>query len=322
MDSISALVRHRELHGYGLLDELRAIVTRAIAAPSENLCPVVVGGPDGLFLATFPPAIDFLCESLGYRVEPNGGTVILKLPTHFEAASSDWSLFQKRGRRVLELLDWATNCNSGELTLKLHRLVYYDYPLSAPFRLQVMVEWEDELGNPQTQLFEDEDYHEESPTHLVDSTGRQIYCYNDFLKSFKTRCDTACTVCFSIFRRRMLADKLKGYCQFRYENKRPMAQMIDIIDCEGGKEKVGHVSIEMGSLAHRFSALEIPQQPSPMPKRDGEGKGALAQATTGTDQSQGPAARPVATNPTTMWVEESQKPPNDDGVKYDADDYF
>ena len=300
MRPVDILLRDRELHGYNLVKELHALLTRAARAPSSNRCLVVLGGPDALFIAQSEAAIEFLCQSVGFTVDadPESGTS-LHLGKDYVEDSADWFVFQERCQSALRALKWAATGNSRALDIRVANFRSQG-PLSSSIRFEITVQWTDELGNPKADVHRPEVWYD---TYQPTDNGGVLYPMSVW---FSSECDTKCLVTVSLLRRRLISDKLKGEGSLQVVAGEAIQRKLALVD-KDSSENIGEVYFEADTLAFRLKdyeglTTESNVAPSTLPRSE-----------VGSDGDGASRAE---------WVEDVAKGPKDDGVKYDADDYF
>ena len=158
LTNIEALARFRELHGYLVLDALRRILHQALEQPECPPRELIVAPPsdssstlsssdqlsDGLSpIAVCPAAVAFLIENGFMRVmnEAGGEEVTTTAP------KTGWQDRKRELIAAISLVQWASDCNTALLTLRVSGLKVLE-PLehSAEHRIEITVEWDDELG--------------------------------------------------------------------------------------------------------------------------------------------------------------------------------
>lgn len=281
LESIELLARHRELTGYHLLNELRDLLMRLMDGSVQR---VALDGPDTLFISQYQPAVDFLVESLGFVVEelpsaPLGQSGTGKPPAPdarsrppskivgprvaVSPGSSDFILLQRRIATALENVEWARWVNTSLIRVRLHSVHLVKVKPTDEIGLSLTVAWTDVLGKPRTEVFPVNDRYYVGPNQL-----RLAH------ESVMTQAASACSLTATVVKRGTFFDKQLGSCSVTYPNLGMTRCAVDIRPTQdaapattpssasspsgngGGPLPVGHLIMEVDSIAHRFRTLQ------------------------------------------------------------------
>lgn len=242
---------------------------------------------------------------------PNSIASVLYLPVVPHEHSSNWIAMQASFNKALDMLKWALQCNTGLLTIKAHRLTMFNIPpFNQDMRLQVIVEWKDELGQDRSERHVSpwcgqevtrpisvplSSFQTVSPTSAIgdqkapSSSGIPTppssalappfgTMYSGLLATFPTTCDRPCFISISVAKKRnyLSGEKVKGFGLLGVANDRCVLSDIDLKDPHhDGGLPVGRITVEVDSVRLRCKAASDSAFAAlePQQQQQGEEKG-------------------------------------------------
>ena len=271
--------------------------------------------------------------------------------------SSSWTEMQAFFNSALELLQWALQCDTGMLTVKIHRLTMFNTPAyTQDIRVQVVIDWKDELGNDRSERhvtpFVGIDVTKPitiplsgqassssktssrrgslSTTDAADGGVGGSHAvpfatlYSGLLATFPTSCDRPCFATIQVSKKRdyLAGEKVKGMGLIGVSNANCVLQDIDLKDPHhDGGLPIGRITVEVDSVRLRCKAVSAANKAA-----------SEAAAHRGEEEKKAEEGDTDAkTSPVTdskVWIEQEKLRELSSKVKaektrvYDADDYF